>query len=318
MHLVEGGQSKRIVYDQSYFDMPADSVARQLPQGAGFAGFRIQEARDGALDWRKNDWVAFPRRRLFSLHRRIAPIWHVRARRRARRRSRRPAGRIPRFHQLLHRLEKRRGQCPDLRPDGGALDHRGFPLLDAARQGRRDGHRVDAVHPRAGFAFRRRAAAPRCTGSPRPRSRRRSTGSPRCTIPTACRCGRARASGSGARSTIPRALWCRRLPTRIRAASASANATASSTITSTASSTTAARPCGSSRCRARKGRAGGRDRSSFARSRPTTRSTTTSWRCGCPRSRFRPAPNSTCNYRLHWLADEPYSHQARPVRRDAS
>ncbi|MBV8473322.1 MAG: glucan biosynthesis protein D, partial [Hyphomicrobiales bacterium] len=59
MHVVDGEQSKRIVYDQSYFDMPADSVARQLPQGAGFAGLRIQEARDGSLDWRKNDWVAF-------------------------------------------------------------------------------------------------------------------------------------------------------------------------------------------------------------------------------------------------------------------
>src|SRR5271156_2871666 len=59
MHVVEGDVSRRIVYDQSYFDMPADSVARQLPKGAGFAGLRIQEARDGALDWHKNDWVAF-------------------------------------------------------------------------------------------------------------------------------------------------------------------------------------------------------------------------------------------------------------------
>ncbi|MGD0720676.1 MAG: glucan biosynthesis protein D [Roseiarcus sp.] len=59
VHVVEDGQARRIIYDQAYFDMPADSVARQLPQGAGFAGFRIQEARDGELDWRKNDWVAF-------------------------------------------------------------------------------------------------------------------------------------------------------------------------------------------------------------------------------------------------------------------
>jgi periplasmic glucans biosynthesis protein len=58
-HVVTGDQSRRIIYDQSYFDMPADSVARQLPKGVGFAGFKIQEARDGALDWRKNDWVAF-------------------------------------------------------------------------------------------------------------------------------------------------------------------------------------------------------------------------------------------------------------------
>ena len=59
LHVVEGGQSRKIIYDQAYFDMPADSVARQMPEGAGFAGFRIQEARDGALDWHKNDWVAF-------------------------------------------------------------------------------------------------------------------------------------------------------------------------------------------------------------------------------------------------------------------
>ena len=59
IHVVQDGMSKRVVYDQSYFDMPADSVARQLPKGAGFAGFKIQESRDGALDWRHNDWVAF-------------------------------------------------------------------------------------------------------------------------------------------------------------------------------------------------------------------------------------------------------------------
>ena len=59
MHVVEGGQSREIIYEQAYFDMPANSPARDLPPGAGFAGLRIQEARDGALDWRKNDWVAF-------------------------------------------------------------------------------------------------------------------------------------------------------------------------------------------------------------------------------------------------------------------
>ena len=59
MHVVDGGMSRRIIYDQSYFDMPADSVGRLLPRGAGFAGLRIQEPRNGALDWRKNDWVAF-------------------------------------------------------------------------------------------------------------------------------------------------------------------------------------------------------------------------------------------------------------------
>lgn len=59
MHVVESGSSREIIYEQSYFDMPTDSIARKLPQGAGFAGLRIQEPRGGALDWRKNDWVAF-------------------------------------------------------------------------------------------------------------------------------------------------------------------------------------------------------------------------------------------------------------------
>ena len=59
MLVVVDGQSREIVYDQTMFNIPADSPARQLPKGIGFAGFRLQEARDGKLDWRKNDWVAF-------------------------------------------------------------------------------------------------------------------------------------------------------------------------------------------------------------------------------------------------------------------
>jgi glucans biosynthesis protein len=59
MHVVEGDHSRKIIYQQAYFDMPANSPAHDLPPGAGFAGLRIQEARGGALDWRHNDWVAF-------------------------------------------------------------------------------------------------------------------------------------------------------------------------------------------------------------------------------------------------------------------
>ena len=58
-NVVDAGSAREIIYDRSYFEMPEDSIAKKLPQGAGFAGLRIQEARDGALDWRKNDWVAF-------------------------------------------------------------------------------------------------------------------------------------------------------------------------------------------------------------------------------------------------------------------
>ena len=42
--------------------MPPTSPARELPKGAGFAGFRLQESRVGdqqTLDWHTNDWVAF-------------------------------------------------------------------------------------------------------------------------------------------------------------------------------------------------------------------------------------------------------------------
>ncbi|WP_445504635.1 glucan biosynthesis protein [Microvirga sp. G4-2] len=59
MHVVENGQAREIIYDTEYFDMPADSPARKLPDNTGFAGFRFQEARNGKLDWKKNDWVAF-------------------------------------------------------------------------------------------------------------------------------------------------------------------------------------------------------------------------------------------------------------------
>ncbi len=59
MNLVENGMARTIAYDPALFDMPAGSLARQLPDSVGFAGFRIQEPRGQKLDWRKNDWVAF-------------------------------------------------------------------------------------------------------------------------------------------------------------------------------------------------------------------------------------------------------------------
>ncbi|WPB57870.1 glucan biosynthesis protein D [Xylophilus sp. GOD-11R] len=54
--------AREVVYDDKYFDMPADSPAHQLPDGAGFAGFRFQESRAGdqkKKPWQQNDWVAF-------------------------------------------------------------------------------------------------------------------------------------------------------------------------------------------------------------------------------------------------------------------
>ena len=45
MHVVEEGMAREIVYSPDYFDIPADSIARQLPPDAGFVGFRLQESR---------------------------------------------------------------------------------------------------------------------------------------------------------------------------------------------------------------------------------------------------------------------------------
>ncbi len=59
IHAVDAGQAREVLYNQAYFHMPADSPARGLPRGAGFAGFRVQEPRGGPLDWRTNDWAAF-------------------------------------------------------------------------------------------------------------------------------------------------------------------------------------------------------------------------------------------------------------------
>ncbi|MGF1628087.1 MAG: glucan biosynthesis protein [Kiloniellaceae bacterium] len=58
MHALEDGAAREILYSPDYFEMPEDSVARQLPEDSGFAGFRLQEssARD---DWQTHDWVAF-------------------------------------------------------------------------------------------------------------------------------------------------------------------------------------------------------------------------------------------------------------------
>lgn len=56
------GFAREILYDPSYFTMPADSPARELKDGAGFAGFRLQESRLGdqaKLPWKTNDWAAF-------------------------------------------------------------------------------------------------------------------------------------------------------------------------------------------------------------------------------------------------------------------
>ncbi|MEM1382423.1 MAG: glucan biosynthesis protein D [Pseudomonadota bacterium] len=53
MHFVENGEAREVLYRQDYFDMPADSPARNLPTDVGFAGFRVM--REGLAP----DWVSF-------------------------------------------------------------------------------------------------------------------------------------------------------------------------------------------------------------------------------------------------------------------
>jgi len=58
MHQVEQGVAREVLYRADYFSMPNHSIARQLPEDTGFAGFRLQESRSRS-DWRSQDWIAF-------------------------------------------------------------------------------------------------------------------------------------------------------------------------------------------------------------------------------------------------------------------
>ncbi|WP_342643065.1 glucan biosynthesis protein [Rhodoligotrophos ferricapiens] len=51
--VVENGMAREVHYRNAYFDMPADHVARQLPEDIGFAGFRVMAPSQ------KTDWLAF-------------------------------------------------------------------------------------------------------------------------------------------------------------------------------------------------------------------------------------------------------------------
>lgn len=53
IYLREGGMAREVRYADDYFDMPHDSPAHALPEGAGFAGFRVMRPGLGP------DWVSF-------------------------------------------------------------------------------------------------------------------------------------------------------------------------------------------------------------------------------------------------------------------
>ncbi|WPZ34463.1 glucan biosynthesis protein D [Thalassobaculum sp. OXR-137] len=58
VHTLQDGFARVVRYSPELFDMPADSVAKQLSGDVGFAGFRFQEARSRD-DWKTQDWLAF-------------------------------------------------------------------------------------------------------------------------------------------------------------------------------------------------------------------------------------------------------------------
>lgn len=53
IHAVEHGTAREILYRRSYFDLPADHPAQELPDDIGFSGFRLEESSQ------ETDWIAF-------------------------------------------------------------------------------------------------------------------------------------------------------------------------------------------------------------------------------------------------------------------
>ncbi|SON54073.1 Glucans biosynthesis protein D precursor [Hartmannibacter diazotrophicus] len=53
INVIDGNTAKPVLYGPDYFDMPKDSPARELPKDIGFAGFRVMEEGE------KKDWLAF-------------------------------------------------------------------------------------------------------------------------------------------------------------------------------------------------------------------------------------------------------------------
>ena len=303
MHVVEKGQAREIVYDNAYFDMPADSPARGLPDNSGFAGFRFQEARNGKLDWQQERLGGVPRRILFPRHRRALPIWPLgpRAWRWTSRSSARP--RNSRISRTSISKRRRRNPIPS-RCMRFSMD-RASPALIASSCSvpksvimdiestifmRQEVSRLGIAPLTSMYWYSEKSKNTAIDWRPEIHD---SDGLAMWT-------GTRRAHlASAQQPAAHHDLVLQRRATR--RASACSSATATSTIISTASITTAGPRSGSSR-RA----TGAGARSSSSRSPPTTRSTTTSWPCGCRPSPRAPGRSFAFAYRMHWSAEEPY------------
>ena len=110
MHLVDGDQAREILYSPDYFDMPADSIARDMPADSGFAGFRLQESRNRS-DWKTQDWVAFLGASYFRAIGELGQ-YGLSARGVAVDVAARHAGGVPVLHRVLYRRRARASRSP--------------------------------------------------------------------------------------------------------------------------------------------------------------------------------------------------------------
>ena len=308
----EAAQAREIIYDTAYFDMPEDSPAHQLPDNSGFAGFRFQEARNGKLDWRKNDWVAFLGASYF---RAIGELYQYGLSARGLAVDVAVFGKNEEFPDFTHVYFET--------PQAGSDTVTVYALLDGPSVAgayrfvmqrtaavimdidstlfmRQDVSRLGIAPLTSMYWYSEKAKADRHRLAPRdPRFRR-----PRDV-------DRRRASASGARSTTRPGSSPRPSATRTRRASACCSATGTSTIISTASITTAGPRSGSSR------KATGAGASIQLVEIPTDDeihdNIVAMWVPADPALRRQALK---FRYRMHWSAEEPYPTTARPRRGD--
>ena len=220
------------LYDRAYFECRRIR-RRQLPEGAGFAGFRVQEAGTARSTGGKTTGWPFWARPISAPSASCGQVWPVGARRRARRRGSTIAGGVSRLHRILLRPARRR---PTVRVYA-LLE--GPSIVGAYRfLMTRDKGVVMDIEARCSCATTSRASAsrrsPRCTGFRRPKKPTAIDWRPEVHDSD----GLAMWTGRGERMwrplNNPPRSWSRPSATTIRAASACCSATAISTIISTA------------------------------------------------------------------------------------
>ena len=56
---LSGGEAREVLYSKTLFESPSDHPARLMPDGVGFAGFRLHDAKLPQSDRQAADWAAF-------------------------------------------------------------------------------------------------------------------------------------------------------------------------------------------------------------------------------------------------------------------